>query len=105
MSRTDLVDLVLRLEDGDFDGEQSAYEALQQAINEGSSWRLQGSFGRDMMHAIESGFCMLGTERARDYWGNVIPSRYDVKEGTKGSRDYVARLHGEEWASAMERAH
>ena len=77
------------------------FKSIQRAIN-GGMWGLQGSYGRTMMAAIESGHCMLGTSRARDYYGNTIPSRDDVVEGTKGSRQYVAAANGEEWAAAME---
>lgn len=77
------------------------YKSIQKAINAGS-WSLQGSYGRTMMEAITSGLCMLGTTRARDYWGNTIPAREDVVEGTKGSREFVAERMGEEWAAAME---
>lgn len=75
--------------------------AVQRVINAGM-WGLEGSAGRRMMEFIDAGLCMLGRNRARDYWGNVIPSRDDVKEGTKGSRQYVAAANGEEWAAAME---
>lgn len=77
------------------------YKSIQRAINAGN-WSLQGSYGRAMMGAIDSGRCMLGTSGARDYWGNYIPSRDEVKEGTKGSRQYVVDRMGEEWAAAME---
>jgi len=50
------------------------------------------------MEAIESGVCVLGKSRARDYYGNTIPSRDDVQAGTKGSYDYVAERQGVEWA-------
>lgn len=82
--------------------EREYYSALQRAINSGSAWSFQGSYGREMMRAIESGCCMLGKTRARDYYGNLIPARDDVKEGTKGSRDFVADSMGEEWAELME---
>lgn len=84
-------------------GEQDYYAAIQRAIN-GGMWGLQGSYGRAMMSAIESGYCMLGTSRGRDYWGNVIPARDDVQEGTKGSREFVVNAMGQEWAAAMEGA-
>lgn len=77
------------------------YKSIQRAINAGS-WSFQGSYGRAMMAAIEAGRCMLGTSGARDYWGNYIPSRSEVQEGTKGSRGFVADEAGEEWAAAME---
>ena len=92
------------IENPDLDNEIEYYTELQKAINSGSAWSLQGSYGRAMMSAIESGYCMLGTSRARDYWGNTIPSRDDVKPGTKGSFDYVADRFGPEWADLMAEA-
>jgi len=77
------------------------YKSIQKAINDGC-WSLQGSYGRTMMEAIKAGRCMLGTSDARDYYGNHIPSRSQVQEGTKGSRDYVVDAMGEEWAAEME---
>lgn len=84
--------------------EMDAYLALQRAINSGSAWSLQGSYGRAMMTAIEDGYCMLGRQPARDYWGSRIPSRDEVKAGTKGSPEYVARRFGDEWADLMAEA-
>jgi len=57
------------------------YKNMQAAINTGYCWSMEGSVGRAMMGAIEAGYCMLGKERARDYYGNTIPSRKDVKHG------------------------
>ena len=67
--------------------------AIQRAINSGQ-WGLQGSYGRAMMHALTEGFCLLGREDARDYYGNHIPSRTQVQAGTKGSYEYVAQRFG-----------
>jgi hypothetical protein len=50
------------------------------------------------MEAIENGYCLLGRSRAQDYYGNTIPSRDDVQEGTKGSLEYVRKLQGDKWA-------
>jgi len=80
------------------------YQAMQRAINSGTAWSFQGSYGRAMMGAITDGFCMLGTAPARDYYGNRIPSRTEVQEGTKGSYSYVSRANGEEWADMMAEA-
>jgi hypothetical protein len=77
------------------------YQSIQRAINTGA-WSLQGSYGRTMMEAITYGYCLLGKSSARDYWGNTIPSRDDVKEGSKGSYDYVSGLRGADWAKLME---
>jgi hypothetical protein len=45
---------------------------------------------------------MLGKSPARDYYGNRIPSRDEVKSGSKGSREYVVDAVGEDWANYME---
>lgn len=46
---------------------------------------MEGSVGRAAMEALRSGACMLPTVRYTNYYGNVIPSRYDIKKGTTGS--------------------
>ena len=73
------------------------------AINSGM-WSMEGSYGRAMMAAIDSGRCLLGPNAARDYWGNLIPSRDDVKEGTKGSISFVEAAMGGDWLFEMEGA-
>ena len=92
------------IENPDLDNEIEYFTELQRAINSGVAWSFQGSYGRAMMDAIESGNCMLGKQPARDYWGNRIPSRDEVQAGTKGSFDFVARRFGQEWADLMAEA-
>jgi hypothetical protein len=65
--------------------------ALQELIDTGHAWRMQGSVGRAAMYALEAGICILGEQGHHDYWGNYVPSRYEVKPGTKGSVEYAAR--------------
>lgn len=101
MSDFDLTD-VYTIEGDDAPFEEQAL-ALQRAIN-GGLWSLQGSYGRAMMDAIQSGWCMLGPRPAVDYWGNRIPARDEVKDGTKGSRGYVVGARGEDWAKTLEAA-
>ena len=74
--------------------EEDGIEALQVLVNTGSAWRMEGSVGRAAMAAIESGHVVLGTEGHRDYWGNYVPSRFEVEPGTKGSVEYAQRLTG-----------
>lgn len=95
---------VIENDDNSLDNQDAYYSAIQRLINSGSAWSFQGSYGRMMMDTIESGICMLGTSPARDYWGNRIPSRDEVKAGTKGSYDYVAKRMGAEWADLMAAA-
>jgi hypothetical protein len=47
------------------------------------------------MAAIENGDAVLGPEGHRDYWGNYVPSRHEVKPGTLGSIEYANRLRAE----------
>ena len=61
---------------------------MQRMINTGQAWLMEGSVGRQAMYMIESGLCMLGTKSHRDYYGNKVPSRFEVKSGTKGSLAY-----------------
>jgi hypothetical protein len=80
--------------------EADYYESIQRAINSGM-WSMQGSYGRAMMAAINDGKCLLGLKPSRDYWGNTIPSRLQVKEYSKGSWDYVKEHSGMVWANKM----
>lgn len=76
------------------------YQAIQRAINAGS-WGLQGSYGRTMMYAIKSGKCLLGVKDYTDYYGNHVPSRDQVVDGTVGSMQFVINQMGPDWADAM----
>jgi len=91
------LDDILAIEEGEDNGNTS----MQRAINSGSAWSFQGSYGRSMMRAIEDGFCMLGRTGAHDYYGNYIPSRDEVKAGTKGSKAYVAKIMGKKYANEI----
>lgn len=62
---------------------------FQGFIDNGSAWLMEGSIGRTAMELIEEGACVLGREGHKDYWGNYVPSRYEVKPGTKGSEEYA----------------
>lgn len=64
-------------------------DQLQEWINNGQAWMLEGSVGRAAMAAIEDGACVFGTESNTNYWGNVVPSRTDVREHSVGSMQYA----------------
>jgi hypothetical protein len=89
--------------EGEAESEADYYKSLQSAINSGSAWSFQGSYGRSMMEAIEAGQCCLGRSGARDYYGNYIPSRDEVKSGTKGSLAYVRKHAGDNHARMIGR--
>lgn len=95
------IDAIMKLEEGEFEDEQDYAITMQETINGLDGWRMQGSMGRAMMDAITSGQCMLGKCDTRDYYGNHIPSRDQVKAGTKGSYDYVVAHCGKDHADAL----
>ena len=82
-------------------GEMEQAEAMQRVINEGVAWSLQGAYGRSMMDALKSGRAMLGKHSARDYYGNRIPARDEVKPGSFGSYGFVVERMGLEYADAL----
>ena len=75
---------------------------VQRQINALHYWRFEGSVGRNLASFLEAGYCLLGREGTRDYWGNYIPSRDEVQEGTKGSYEYVVAQRGKEWADIVK---
>ncbi len=102
MSHFDLDD-IKTLEEEDEDASPfDVASALQRAINDGM-WSLQGSYGRSMMEAIKNGHCLLGRKDCHDAYGNPIPSRDQVQEGTKGSYAFVVERMGQNWADRMQK--
>ena len=75
------------IEDGDFVIRVAA--EVQNLIDSGMAWRLEGHVGRTCMDAIDNGDAVLGEEDHTDYWGSHVPSRHQVKSGTKGSVEYA----------------
>lgn len=86
------------------ESDEDYYGSLQRQIDSGVIWRMEGTVGRGAMAAIEAGKVMLGEQRRKDFWGSLVPSRDDVKPGTKGSRAFVVEREGEEWAKMLEKA-
>jgi hypothetical protein len=95
------LDDVLTIEQDEDASPAEVSTALQRAIN-GNQWSLQGSYGRSMMDAINSGRCLLGRNDCHDYYGNHIPSRAQVQSGTKGSYEFVVKHMGKEYADQMQ---
>lgn len=76
-------------------------KALQASINSGLVWRLEGAAGRAAMDNIKAGVVMCAHEPGTDYWGNRVPSRHELQEGTFGTQAYVAEQMGQRWANAL----
>jgi hypothetical protein len=71
--------------------EEETIAGYQELINNGMAWTLEGSVGRTAMALIDDGKCMLGEIGHKSYWGTYVPSRYEVKAGTKGSKEFTER--------------
>jgi len=67
--------------------------SIQEMIDTGMAWRLEGSIGRQCMREIEDGYAILGEVGHHDYYGNYVPSRYEVEAGTKGSQEYADAMN------------
>lgn len=65
--------------------EAERVKEIQKLINNGKAWTLEGSIGREAMEYLRAGLCELGKVSFRDYYGNRVPSRYEVKAGTCGA--------------------
>ena len=66
---------------------------MQDLINSGTVWKMEGSMGRAAMDLIRSGACMLPKKRYCDYYGNTIPSRLDLKKGSPGTFQNSVEFH------------
>ena len=84
------IDDIIAFENGQL-SEEDTIAMFQAMIDDGSVWKMQGSYGRTAMDLIESGLCMLGPTGHRNYYGNYVPSRGEVKPGTKGSPEYCRK--------------
>lgn len=60
-------------------------KVIQKMINNGTVWKMEGSLGREAMEYLRAGLCELGKKGFYDYYGNYVPSRFEVKAGTTGS--------------------
>jgi len=60
---------------------------LQEWVDSGTAWSLEGHVGRTASAALSDGALVLPSDRLKDYWGNTVPSYLDVKNevGSPGS--------------------
>jgi len=73
-------------EDADEDAVLACYQSL---VNSGQAWKLEGHVGRTAMSLLDARLIALGEEGHTDYWGNYVPSRYEVAPGTKGAPEFA----------------
>jgi len=74
---------------------------IQELIDSGTCWKMEGSVGRFAMDCLEMGVCILPLEPKVDYYGNRIPARTMLKQGTKGTfqncAQFWTRVFDGEW--------
>ena len=69
------------------------YDQMQEMIETGMAWKMEGAYGRDSMDSLRSGACFLPTTSKKDYYGSTIPSRYQVQKGTAGSYENSVKFY------------
>jgi hypothetical protein len=75
--------------------EQFGYSELQKLITTGIAWKMEGTIGRTAMSALQSGACMLPKESFYDTYGNKVPSRDELKEGSTGTYQNTVKFYSE----------
>lgn len=65
--------------------EQYGLSEMQEHINSGQAWLMDGKTGRKAMEYLSIGACILPLKAHYDYWGNEYPSRTKVNAGDLGS--------------------
>ena len=58
---------------------------MQEAINTGMAWKMEGSVGRRAMELLRTGACVLPKTAVVDVYGNRGPSRDELVSGTLGT--------------------
>jgi hypothetical protein len=62
---------------------------------------MQGSMRRSMMHAIETGHCLLGLKGFRDYYSNIFHRAIRFRLTPNAATNVVEHM-GVEWADNMK---
>tara|TARA_E500000178_G_scaffold352531_1_gene416175 strand:+ start:988 stop:1311 length:324 start_codon:yes stop_codon:yes gene_type:complete len=62
-------------------------EKMQEWIDLGYVWSMEGSVGREAMRGLDCGMYFLPNQSFRNPYGQHIPSREEIRIGTEGSLD------------------
>ena len=72
-------------------------DKYQELINTGTAWQVFGKTAKGCLKHIKDGTCILPTTPHKTYWGQYIPSRYEVLPNTPGSFEYVKKFYEDEY--------
>ena len=60
---------------------------VQQLINDGTVWHMEGGMGRHAMDTLTAGATMLPKKYFCNAYGGLVPSRDMIKDGSTGSKE------------------
>jgi hypothetical protein len=52
---------------------------VQELVDSGLGWQLEGRVGRIVIAALQAGAVVLPPHRVKDYWGVTVPSYRNVR--------------------------
>lgn len=62
-------------------------QQIQEWIDKGYAWSMEGAVGREAMRGLESGMYFLPNQSFTNPYGQHTPSREEIRIGTEGSLD------------------
>lgn len=80
-------------------------EHMQDWIDNGYAWSMEGAVGREAMRGLESGMYFLPNQSFTNPYGQHIPSREEIRIGTEGSLDNAYDFYQDEmnlWELELE---
>lgn len=80
-------------------------EHMQDWIDKGYAWSMEGAVGREAIRGLESGMYFLPNQSFTNPYGQHIPSREEIRIGTEGSLDNAYDFYQDEmnlWELELE---
>lgn len=74
---------------------EMGYDKMQNMIDTGMVWHMEGAMGREAMHLLEIGACFLPNKPRRGAYGQSIPSRTMLKNGSAGTLTNTKQFYNE----------
>lgn len=78
---------------------------MQEWIDNGYVWSMEGSVGREAMRGLKCGMYFLPNESFTNPYGQHIPSREEIRIGTDGSLDNAYDFYNDDnnlWELELE---
>lgn len=80
-------------------------DTLQEMIDSGIAWKMEGSVGRSAHSALQNGACFLPEIRHTNACGTVLNKRSDREKGDSGTLEYSSNYWKNEVEAASTRFH